>query len=167
VTGGVVSLGDLSGFPMAPEGGSETFGATVAPVGKAVGLSKLGAMLTTVEPGKRAFPFHAHHANDEMFVILEGSGEVRIGETTHAIKAGDVVGCPAGTAEGAHQIVNTGDAPLRYLGVSTMIDPEVVEYPDSGKLAVMSIGPGNDFMSARVRHVFRREDGRDYWEGEA
>ena len=168
MTGAVVSLAaaEASAYDITPSG-SARFGAKVARIADRAGLRKLGAMLTVVPPGRRAFPFHAHHANDEMFVILSGSGEVRIGEAVHPIAAGDVVGCPAGGAETAHQIVNTGTEPLRYLSVSTMLDPEVVEYPDSGKWAALSIGEGRDFQTALCRHIFRREQGLDYWEGES
>jgi uncharacterized cupin superfamily protein len=162
----VVNVHEAEGFPMAPEGGSATFGATVAPLGARIGAEKLGAMLTTVEPGRRAFPFHAHHANEEMFLVLEGAGAIRIGDATHPIRAGDLIACRAGGPETAHQIVNTGTATLKYLGISTMIDPDVTEYPDSGKHGVLSIGAGRDFFSARVKHIFRASEGLDYWEGE-
>lgn len=162
----VLSTSDARGFPMAPEGGSETFGATVAPVGKPLGLRGLGCMYVTVEPGKRGFPFHNHLGNDEMFVILEGEGTYRFGDGEHAVKAGDVCGAPKGGPETAHQLINTGDVPLKYLGISTMRDPEVVEYPDSGKYSAIAIAPGQDFMSAHLRVVGRTEDGLDYWDGE-
>jgi uncharacterized cupin superfamily protein len=42
-------------------------------------MAGLGAMFVTVAPGKRAFPFHNHLGNDEMFVILEGEGTFRFG----------------------------------------------------------------------------------------
>jgi Cupin domain len=61
-------------------------------MGPVLGARKLGAMLTILEPGKRAFPFHRHHAIEEMFNIVEGSGECRYGSETHAIKPGDLHG---------------------------------------------------------------------------
>ena len=151
---------------MAPEGGSDRFGATVAPIGPAIGLSQLGCTLHEVEPGKRAFPFHAHHGNEEMSVVLSGTGEIRIGIDKHPVRAGDVIACPAGGPETAHQVVNFGAEVLRYLGISTRNDPEVVEYPESGKFGVLSLGPGNDFATARLRHIGRPERSGDYWEGE-
>ncbi|MEM7499475.1 MAG: cupin domain-containing protein [Pseudomonadota bacterium] len=163
----VVPLAEAAGFPLSPPGGSERFGATVAPLGKALGLSRLGAMVCTIEPGKAAFPFHNHLANDELFVILEGAGEVRIGDTVHPVKVGDLIGCPRGGPDTAHQIVNTGDVALRYLGVSSAQDPDVVEYPDSGKFSTIAIAPGQDFFTAHLNFVGKRADGRDYWEGEA
>lgn len=162
----VVNAAEAQGFPMAPENGSETFAATVAPVSEAIGLTGLGAMVMTLEPGKRAFPFHNHLGNDEMFVILEGEGTYRFGEAEYPVKPGDICGAPKGGPDKAHQIVNTGDKTMRYIGISTRNDPDLVEYPDSGKFAAISVFPGKDFQSAHLRFVGRREDSRDYWEDE-
>ena len=49
-----------------------------------------------------------------MFFVLHGSGEVRIGEARYPIRAGDIIACPAGGKETAHQIINTGNEELRY-----------------------------------------------------
>lgn len=75
-------------------------------------------------PGKRAWPFHNHRVNEEMFFVLEGGGEVRIGEDTFPIKKGDVIAHPPGEADTAHQIVNTSNAELKYLAICTMAMPE-------------------------------------------
>ena len=166
MTSPVLNVADAQGFAFAPEGGSEKFAATIAPFGRQIGLSGLGVTYVTVEPGKRAFPFHNHLANDEMFVILEGEGTYRFGAGEHPVKAGDVCGAPKGGPDTAHQIINTGTATLRYLGISTSKDPEIVEYPDSGKFAAIGIAPGPHFMEAHLRHVGRRENGLDYWDGE-
>lgn len=162
----IASLGDVKGFPMAPEGGSDRFGAIVAPLSDELGLSGLGVTLITVEPGKSGFPFHNHLANDEMFIILEGEGIYRFGNSEHPIKAGDVCGAPRGGADTAHQIMNTVLTPLKYVAVSTRIDPEVVEYPDSGKYAALAIWPGQSFSQAHLRVVGRAENTLDYWDGE-
>lgn len=167
MTDPVFNPASADGFPMAPEGGSDVFGATVVPVGKSIGLRKLGCMQITVAPGKRAFPFHNHLGADEMFVILEGRGTYRFGDTEHAVAAGDVCGAPAGGADTAHQLINTGTGPLRYLGISTMSDPEIVEYPDSGKYSAIAVRPGADFFSAHLKVIGRAADTLDYWDGEA
>lgn len=153
-------------FPMAPEGGSETFGANISPVGEALGLTKLGLTVIEVAPGKRGFPFHNHLANEEAFIILDGTGTYRFGTEEHPVKAGDICGAPRGGAETAHQIINTGDSTLKYIGISTRNDPEIVEYPDSGKFSAMAIWPGSSFFDAHLKIVARPEDARDYWEGE-
>ena len=166
MTSDVVDINALPAFTMEPEGGSKVFGGTIADIDGALGLSMLGAMFVTVEPGKRAFPFHSHLGNDEMFVILEGEGTFRIGKAEHKVSAGMVCGAPKGGPDTAHQLINTGNKPLKYIGISTRQDPDVVEYPDSGKFAALAVFPGEDWMSAHLRFVGRTDSAVDYWDGE-
>lgn len=137
------------------------FDASRAMLGEVLGLSKLGVNVTAVKPGKAAYPFHSHRANDELFLILAGSGELRLGAQRHSVKEGDVIGCPAGNASTAHQLINTGSSELRYLAVSTQIEPEVCEYPDSGKIGTYC---GNDDQGLVL--LSRSADAVDYWDGE-
>ena len=137
------------------------FDASRAFLGPALGLRKLGVNVTAVKPGRTAYPFHSHRANDELFLILAGHGELRLGAQRHAVKEGDLIGCPAGDASTAHQLINTGDGELRYLAVSSELDPEVCEYPDSDKIGVYC---GSDEKG--LRHLSRRRDAADYWDGE-
>ena len=102
----------------------EKFEAQLGDIGRRIGAQKLGYNLTVVPPGKRAWPFHNHRFNEEMFFVLEGEGEVRIGKDRHPIKRGDVIAHPPGGPETAHQIVNTSAAELKYLSVSTRMSPE-------------------------------------------
>jgi uncharacterized cupin superfamily protein len=101
-----------------------------------------------------------------MFIILEGEGTYRFGAETYPIKAGDVLGAPAGGQDTAHQIINTGSGPLRYYGISTMSIADVCEYPDSGKFGVFSRSTGNPYDKATHRHLDRLGNGLDYWDGE-
>lgn len=139
-----------------------TFDVRTARLGERMGLKRMGATVVAVKPGAAGWPFHNHRVNDEMFVVLAGSGELRLGQARHAVKAGDVIGCPAGGPEGAHQIVNTGTDELRYLAISTSLDPEICEYPDSGKIAAYH----GDDTSGGLYHMSRAADQRDYWDGE-
>jgi uncharacterized cupin superfamily protein len=132
-------------------------------IGEALGLTTLGCMLHIVPPGKTAFPFHRHHGCDEMFVILSGSGEYRLGEERLPIKPGDCLGAPAGGA--AHQIINTGAQDLRYLGFSNNGSGDLVEYPDSGKIGFRIGAKGVSFTDATVRGRGRLTPA-DYWDGE-
>jgi uncharacterized cupin superfamily protein len=127
-----------------------------------IGAKKLGYNLTVLPPGKVQCPFHNHHAEEEMFFILEGEGELRFGEKRYPIRQYDVIACPPGGAEVAHQILNTGKTTMRYLSLSTKADLEVCEYPDSQKIlvSVRNRGP------AGLRMLFRTEDSVDYYEGE-
>lgn len=153
---------------LAPSGAAaERYEARMGFIAPRLGARKLGYNVTAVPPGKRAFPFHNHHANEEMFFVLQGTGEVRIGDETHAIRSGDVIACPAGGRETAHQIINTGSEELRYLAVSTRLSPELGEYPDSGKFGVLAELPaGADGKPGRFMFVGRAADTLDYWEGE-
>lgn len=141
------------------------FKAKLGRMGPALGAEKLGAMLTIVEPGKRAFPFHVHHAIEEMFFIIEGSGEYRFGDETYPIRQGDLLAAPTGGPERAHQIVNTGAETLKYLAVSTMNEVDVVVYPDSGKFLAFSSEDGTP-QTARMRHIGREESAVGYFDGE-
>jgi uncharacterized cupin superfamily protein len=129
-----------------------------------MGLTRLGATYTEVPPGKTACPYHVHHAKDEMFVVLAGKGEYRFGSVVHQVQAGDVLAAPVGGAEYAHQLVNTGNEPLKYIAISSAAQIEVCEYPDSGKFQVIH-RPGSE--EAKFRFVGRQETTLDYWDGES
>ena len=127
---------------------------------------KLGASVYEIPPGKRAFVYHFHHANEELFFVLTGKGIIRTPEGIKEINGGDCFVAVTGE-EGAHQIINNSDAPLRYLAVSTMNNPEVVEYPDSGKVFVMAgAAPGGDKSQRDVNLIFSKANATDYWDGE-
>ena len=152
----------------APSGAAEgRFDMRMGQIGTRLGAQKLGYNLTAVPPGKRAFPFHHHRVNEEMFFVLQGRGEVRIGAERHPIRQGDFIACPPGGPEVAHQIINTGDEELRYLAVSTRMYPEIAEYPDSGKFGVMAeLPPAADGSPQMFRYVGTTQVATPYWEGE-
>ena len=158
---------NLSELEFRDFGNGEHFQARIGAIGGKVGAQKLGYNVTVVPPGKRAFPFHNHRVNEEMFFVLEGEGEVRIGKERFPIRTGDVIACPPGDAEHAHQMVNTSSADLRYLAVSTKLYPEIAEYPDTGKFGVLAEYPAKDGAKPeQFRFVGRPSGGVDYWEGE-
>ena len=121
----------------------------------------LGISIDILAPGMRGCPYHLHHAQEEAFVILEGRGSLRVAGEMLEIKAGDVAFLPAGP-DYPHQIVNTSDAPLKYLSISTQTRPEIVEYPDSGKYLATTGASG----PARFARMGRLDTDLDYWEGE-
>ena len=138
------------------------FDARLGPLGERIGARTLGYNLTVIAPGKAAFPKHSHRVNEEMFFILEGHGELRLGDAVYPVRPGDVIACPAGDAGGAHQLRNTGGGDLKFLAVSTMEYPEVCEYPDSGKYLVRTGFGHDDFVA-----IARSGGNLDYWDGEA
>jgi len=132
----------------------DKFGGASARIGPLLGAKDLGYSYDVVPPGKRSCPFHSHRGEEEMFFIVKGRGTLRYGSETRTIRAGDVVCCPVGGPETAHQIVNDSDAELAYLSVSTMMPAEICEYPDSGKIGAFGGG---------MRHMTRNDAGVDYW----
>ncbi len=82
-------------------------------IGDHIGARRLGYNLTLLPPGKAQCPFHSHRGEEEMFFIIEGEGELRFGEARYPIRANDVIACPTGGAEVAHQIINTGSVTMR------------------------------------------------------
>jgi len=146
----------------APTGAAaERFEARLARLAPQLGLKQLGCSVVAVPPRMRAFPFHSHRMDDELFFVLEGEGQLRLGEAVHPVKAGDLIGCPSGGPETAHQLINTGTRELRYLAISSQAPVEVCQYPDSGKLGVYADLPTGSF------YFMGRENGAvDYWDGE-
>ena len=134
-------------------------------VGSILQLTRLGCAYTEVAPGKTACPYHVHHAEDEMLVILAGEGEYRFGAEITKVQAGDVLGAPVGGPEHAHQLINTGTETLKYLVVSSKADIDVCEYPDSGKFMVSS-RPVEGTARRRFRYDGREETRVDYFDGE-
>ena len=157
---------NIADVPLRENTHGDAFAAKIGSFGRSIGSTGIGVMLHVVEPGKKAFPFHAHHQTHELFIILEGEGTYRFGKDSYPVKAGDVLAAPTGGPETAHQIINTGSAPLKYLGISASPgDTEVVEYPDSQKFAVSS---RFDWATGKggVRYIGRADTSLDYWDGE-
>jgi uncharacterized cupin superfamily protein len=132
-----------------------------------LGARTIGANVTRVPPGKAAFPLHHHHANEEHFFILSGTGVLRAGGQTYPVKPQDYIVNAPGGGEAAHQLVNTGTEELVYLAISTTIVPDVIGYPDSGKSGVRiaaAMEPGARFIvddaAKDTLGYWDREDGQ-------
>ena len=126
---------------------------------KPLGGEKLACGLWELPPGKRSFPLHVHHVAEEALYVLSGRGQVRTPEGLTPIGPGDFVDFPAGGP--AHQLVNDGAEPLVYLAMAAVSGVDVVEYPDSDKVAATV---GN--YPARKRWVFKQAAQADYFDGE-
>ena len=107
----------------------------------------LGASVWELQPGGSQFVYHFHHGSEELLIVLRGQPTVRLHDGDLQLEEGDVVPLPRGPA-GGHQVRNDGDASARVLIVSTNADPDVAEYPDTGKLAAIVAG----------RHRYHRAD---------
>ena len=123
-------------------------------VGRRTGSISTGLRHGTIAAGACGPPPHVHSAEHEIFVVLEGSGEIVLGDETFPVRAGSVVGRPAGTGV-AHQLRAGADGPLRFLAWSTREPSDLVFQPRSQKVLFRGLG-----VIARVEAV-------EYWDGEA
>jgi uncharacterized cupin superfamily protein len=156
----IINLDEITAFDDVEENGIYTSSRALFSAG--IGARQLGYNLTVLPPGKVQCPFHSHRGEEEMFLILEGEGELRFGKARYPIRKHDVIACPTGGVEVAHQIINTGTTPLRYLALSTLCEIEACEYPDSGKVSIVTGRPGE----RGLRKMFRAETTVDYYDRE-
>ena len=127
-------------------------------VGARLKAELLGGSLYELEPGDRLWPYHTHHANEEWLVVIRGKPTLRTPDGEQGLVEGDVACFRRGT-EGLHQVRNDTDAPIRVLMLSSMFAPEIVEYPDSGKVGT-SDAQGKRILLSRSAPML------DYWDAE-
>jgi uncharacterized cupin superfamily protein len=107
--------------------------------------------LVRLPPKATNFPFHSHAAEWEFYLILSGTGTLRIKRRKMPLASGDCVMCPPGEP---HQITNNGRSDLLYYVIANNAPVDVWHYPDSGKWGSRAIGK-----------FFRLQDA-DYFDGE-
>jgi uncharacterized cupin superfamily protein len=127
-------------------------------VGARIGADLIGGSMYELEPGDRLWPYHTHHANEEWMIVVRGAPTLRTPEGESELHEGDVV-CFQRGREGFHQVRNATDAPIRVLMLSSMNKPDIVEYPDSGKVGARSV-EGERILLSRPGPML------DYWDGE-
>jgi uncharacterized cupin superfamily protein len=137
------------------------FEAQRARLSRQAGSERLGLSLWEVSPGEAAYPYHWHAGEEELIVVLQGRPSLRTPEGWRELEQGEVVAFLRGE-QGAHQIVNRSEEPIRFLAFSPNGDPDLVVRPDSGTVGAYQRLPEGGGM----RKVFRLEDEVDYYEGE-
>ncbi len=100
-----------------------------APLGRRLGLGRLGIHHERLPPGRRTSYPHAESAEEEFVFVLEGRPDVWIDGTLHPLQEGDAVGFPAGTGI-AHTFLNNTASEVRLLVVGEATKPENrIHYP--------------------------------------
>ena len=129
---------------------------------------QLGATLSSsvweLEPGGCQSPYHFHHGGEELLIVLRGTPTLRTPEGERELREGEVVHFPRGP-EGAHQVSNRSAEPVRYVLAASLPTPEIVEYPDSGKIA--SMARTETSAGGPLFTVNRLADAVDYYDGES
>ncbi len=143
------------GHPDRPE-----FDARRAFIGRGAGSQRLGASVWEIEPGKSAYPYHAHLGDEELIVVLSGRPSLRTPDGWRELEPGEAVAFPRGEA-GAHQLSNRSSETARFLAVSTSDAPDIVLYPDAGKLGASQRRPDGSGLS----RFFFVDAAVDYWDG--
>jgi uncharacterized cupin superfamily protein len=121
-------------------------------LGRSGGSERTGLCHVEVAPGKQGAPHHCHSAEEEIFVILEGGGTLRLGDEQAPIRAGHILGRPPGTRV-AHSF-RAGDEGMTYLAYGTREPNDIAYYPDSDKVNFRGIG------------LITRLERLDYWDDE-
>lgn len=119
-----------------------------------MGAKKLGFNVSTLPPGQFTCPYHFHHCEEELFLILEGKALLRQANQYREVSEGDLIFFTTGP-EGAHQLYNHTETTCKILAISTMAEIEIAEYPDSKKLNV-----------SKLRKIFQRGTEVDYFKDE-
>lgn len=132
-----------------------------ARVGHQLGTERLGVSIWEVPPRQAAYPYHYHLAEEELVVVLEGTPSLRDLEGWRELEEGEVCSFPRGE-RGAHQLMNRSASTVRLLALSTHGEPDIVLYPDSGKLGAAERLPSG----GGLRKFFRLSDDVDYYDGE-
>ncbi len=141
----------------------EGFKTRRALLGKQIGSKRLGASLFEFEPGNAPFPLHYHLGNEEMMIVVAGTPTLRTAEGERELAEGEIVSFPIGD-EGAHQVVNRTDGPVRILMISEMVAPDIVIRPESGKISAFGRPPGGH--GEGMHGVYFERDSVPFWEGE-
>ena len=128
-------------------------------IGPRIGAELIGGSLYEIDPGKKLWPYHLHHGNEEWLIVLRGRPTLRTPDGERELVEGDVACFPRGSA-GAHLVRNATEEPVRILMVSTLLGPDIIEYPDSGKLYARDAS-GEDLLLSRYGERV------EYWEGES
>lgn len=131
-----------------------------ARLSRQAGAERLGMSLWEVPAGEAAYPYHFHYTEEELLVVLEGRPSLRTSSGWRELARGEVVSCPRGEG-GSHQIVNRTDQIVRFLSISTSGEPDIVAYPDSGKLGAFERLPQGGGLS----ELFRLSEAVDYYDG--
>jgi len=123
-----------------------------------LGAELIGGSMYELDRGDRLWPYHTHHANEEWLIVVRGQPTLRTAAGEQDLQEGDVV-CFRRGNEGYHQVSNRTESPIRVLMLSTLLAPDIVEYPDSGKIGARSVA-GERILLSRPGPLL------DYWDGE-
>ena len=107
-------------------------------LGRAAGARGVGVRRMEVDPGKQSEAAHMDTAEEEIFVVLDGSGTVLLGDDEHPLRRGHVVARPPGTR--ISHTFRADEEPLTLLVYGTREPSDITYYPRSRTFWVRGIG---------------------------
>lgn len=128
----IVNLSDL---PWTLWSSDERTAVEIRDPARKLGSTHSGFRLYRLAPGKQATRLHRHHLQEEIYLILKGSGTLRHGDREVPVKAGDFILYPAGDPV-PHTFINGGREAMEYLATGNRVPYEVCEYPEEGTVYV-------------------------------
>jgi len=93
------------------------------------GLTEFGVSHVVLKPGAWSSQRHWHSAEDELVYILEGELVLVTEDGEQVVRAGLVVGFPAGQPNG-HHLINRSDKVARFLAIGSRVRGDECTYPD-------------------------------------
>lgn len=100
-----------------------------APLGRKLGLTRIGIHHERLPPGRRTSYPHAESAEEEFIFVLEGTPDVWLDGHLHRLAPGDAVGFPAGTGI-CHTFLNNTSEEVRLMVIGEASKPENrIRYP--------------------------------------
>jgi len=122
---------DIHNMYRLPEDCVETYakGVATAYLGRFAKSQKLYVNIDTLPTGTYSAKYHAHSKQEEFFIILSGSGILRMNGEDMLFKEGDFVSKKCGDV---HQFFNSGTVPMKILDIGTNEEGDICTYPDEG-----------------------------------
>jgi uncharacterized cupin superfamily protein len=107
-------------------------------LGRAAGSQRTGLRHVWLAAGEAGGRPHCHSAEEELFVVLAGEGECRLGDDLHAVRRGSVVSRPAGT--GVPHSFRAGDGGLTFLAYGTREPSDIAYFPETREVSLRGVG---------------------------
>ena len=152
---------NLFGPDLAAGSDREGYASRELAVGDALGATGWGGTIYELAPGERICPYHWHVAEEEWLLVLSGAPTLREPDGEQRLRAWDVAVFRRGP-EGAHEVRNDTGEIVRVLMLSTLANPEICVYPDSGKIGAWHRHEDGTLTGLRNRP----ENNIDYFDGE-
>jgi len=108
---------------------SDTVGLVTKSLGESAGSEKLYVNIDYIPPKAYSTKYHSHSQQEEFFLILSGTGTLRLNDEEKLVKQGDFIAKPA-AQNVAHTFYNSGNEVLTILDIGTRESEDTCYYPD-------------------------------------